>query len=363
MGVRLMDGFDSYGVVADLDERWATSNSATGLTLVTGRAGDESISPSGQSLQWAAAQVTTELRRSLGYPGFKDNTNPAVSDLYVFGFNVQFASLPSGDTVFFSLGSHGDDSIEGGLAISSTGEIKWIRDSVGSVVHTTTGTLTAGAWHHIELRVDIEDQTATSICEIAIDGSNEDFGGSVRLFGADPVTDLTFGPKVNTVGVFKIDDFYMIDELDGVSPTAKLGESQISTLYPNGDGNTSAWTRFSGATDWESVDEGRGTSHDGDTTYLESQTTGQQSLFTFTNLDGGVTDVDVVAVNMIAKKNGLGGPGLHAAKRTSTTTVVDTGTVQRAAVDTYVSSQKVFETDGLGAVSYTHLTLPTICSV
>jgi len=183
------------------------------------------------------------------------------------------------------------------------------------------------------------------VMEIAIDGTNEDFGASLRTIGHGHIIDMTIGPKVE-MGAVRIDDLYMIDTKDGVNPVARLGESQISTLYPDGDGNTTAWSFTGGASRWESVDEGEGTSHDGGTTYVHSQATGQQNLFTFGNLDSNVSAVDAVAVNVIGSKNGLGGLGYHAVKRTAATTVVDTAAVQRATVDSYVSSQRVYETDG-----------------
>lgn len=341
MGVRLLDGFDAYGAVADLEGQWVATNSATGLSLVTGRAGDESISPGGQALQWASGQLTTEIKRTVGLSG--DRVAP---DIWIFGFNVKFASLPAADTRFLAIGGSGDDDAEGQLEITSSGTLKWVREVTNDVA-TTTGALTAGAWHHIELTVECEDQTSTSVLEIAIDGTNEDFGAPTqRLVGQGPITDFTFGPKTNSVGAFSLDDFYLIDTTDGVTPTTLRGESQISTLYPDGDGNTTAWSFTGGATRWESVDEGEGVSHDGNTSYVHSQTAGQQNLFTFGNLDAGIANVDVVAVNIVGTKNGLGGPGFHAVKRTATTTVVDTGEVQRATVGSYVTSQKVFETDG-----------------
>jgi hypothetical protein len=138
----------------------------------------------------------------------------------------------------------------------------------------------------------------------------------------------------------------MIDTQDGVAPTTRLGVTQISTLYPDGDGDVQGWDAFGIGTRWQTVAEGEGTSHDGDTTYLYSPTTGIRNLFHFDDLDSGVAAVDVVAVNTVAKKNGLGGLGFHTVVKTGSTTVVDTGEVQRAAVGSYVASQRVLNTDG-----------------
>jgi hypothetical protein len=265
-------------------------------------------------------------------------------DVWVWGFNVYFGSLPASDASFIHWGAQGDDFNEGQLEVTSTGTIKWVRNGTNDEAETT-GVVTAGAWAHIEVMFECEDQIATGILEIAINGNNEDFTEAQRLMGAGPIVDVTIGPKV-AVGVFKIDDLYMIDTKDGVDPVVQLGETQISTLYPDGDGDVQGWDAFGIGTRWQTVAEGEGTSHDGDATYLYSPTTGIRNLFTFGDLDGGVTDVDVVAVNTVAKKNGLGGLGFHAVVKTGSTTVVDTGEVQRAAVNSYVPSQRVLNTDG-----------------
>lgn len=353
MSVRVLDGFDTYGSVADMAQKWIVTNSGTGLSFVSGRAGDDGILPAGQALQWAASQVTTKVRRPIGGVG----GIRTIPDIFIFGFNIKIGSLPVADTEILYLG-HETDFTSGGIEITSTGALNWSRST--TTLRTTTAQITAGSWHHIEVRVECEDGAAAAILEIAIDGVNQDWNtdGNKQLFGGDPVDTIHIGPSA-AMGLVSIDDFYILYENDGVDPFAQLGETQISTLYPTADGNTSAWTRFDGANDWESIDEGEGVGQDGDTTYISSQTTGQQSLFEFGDLDAQVSSVDAAVVNVIARKVGLGGPGFHTVKRTGTTTVVDTGEVQGAAVGSYVVSAKAYTTDG-ESVAFTPTTINSI---
>jgi hypothetical protein len=207
-------------------------------------------------------------------------------------------------------------------------------------------------WHHVVIRCEIEDNaTAGATLEIYLDGQKVVFSSSAFLLTIDddPITDFRFGPRAD-IGTFDLDDVWLLDETDGVAPTSSIGDVVVATIYPDGDGNTIAWTPLAG-TRWESVDEGAGVDHDGNATYVSSQTAGQQNLFTFGSVPAAVDSVGgALAINYVSSKEAaLGGPGFHAVKRTSTTTVVDDTFVMQSGQSGYTTSQKIWNTDGLGA--------------
>jgi hypothetical protein len=130
-----------------------------------------------------------------------------------------------------------------------------------------------------------------------------------------------------------------------------LGDVSVETVAVNGDGNTSAWTGVGGGTnDWERIDDALGTDADGDTTYIESSTAGQQSLFTFADLpadyDSQGRDIHCVAVNCIARQVEPGGASFYVVQRRSAT---DEYNPYRCAVaDGYLLSQTLLHTDATG---------------
>jgi len=341
MGVVFVDGFDWAGSAGGISEKWSVSNSGTGLSLVTGRDGV------GQALRWAAAQTTTGIHRPVPRPMFR-NTNT----VFTCGFAFRFQTLPTANAAILEvLGAIATNPYVAGLHITPVGCLGWKRTGVNRSQFGHAGRLQLNAWHHVMLRIEVEDQVGASnvTTEIWLDGESAiiDTNREIRNVDGDPVTDFSFGPSQD-IGTFDVDDFWLIDPDDGASPTTLLGDVVVATVYPDGDGNTSAWTLFGGASDWQSVDEGAGVDHDGNTTYVSSQTLGQQSLFTFGAVPAA-TDavVSAVAVNYVSsKENALGGPGFHAVKRTNTTTVVDSTFVMQSGQDDYVSSQKIWNTDG-----------------
>ncbi len=72
---------------------------------------------------------------------------------------------------------------------------------------------------------------------------------------------------------------------------------------PTGDGTTTAWTPSSGSDHYAMVDDPIGTPDD-DTTYLETSSTNQKELFTFTAFDINSSSIDKVTVFIRARDTG-----------------------------------------------------------
>jgi len=342
MGVSFVEGFDWAGSAAAISEKWSVGNSGTGLTLETGRDGV------GQCLRWASAQVTTAIWRQL-----PRSMADGQDHRFMVGFAFRISAYPSGD-ISNIIGLYGDtdDGRQAGVGISPAGVIGWVRNGgVGQrpfLSHPEP--ISLNVWHHFMCEVQIEDTGASSMTyDLYLDGKIVSMRSaiSVRTIDTDPVIDMRIGPT-SAMGTVDIDDFWMMVHDDGVAPTSLLGDVVVSTIHPDGDGNTSAWTRNTGTNDWEMVDEAAGVDHDGNTTYVSSQTAGQQSLFTFGAVNAAADSVvSALAINYVSSKEAaLGGPGFHAVKRTGTTTVVDDSFVMQSGQDDYVTAQKIWITDG-----------------
>lgn len=350
MGISFIEGFDwagSAGSSTGVGEKWGVSNSGTGLSLVTGRDGV------GQALRFASGQVTTQISR----PTSKSLID-ALNHHFVMGFAFRLSAYPTAHSMIMQLTggtTTSIDSKQGALVITTAGGLGWSDTANGleKVWMAHANLVQLNVWHHVSINVEIEDATGSGHdLEIYFDGKPQIFPTTriLRTIQGDPVTGFNFGPRV-AVGTFDVDDVWLLDPDDAQSPTTQIGDKVVATVYPDGDGNTSAWTLFGGASDWESVDEGAGVDHDGNTTYVSSQTLGQQSLFTLGAIPAATETVEsAVAINYVSSKEAaLGGPGFHAVKRTSTTTVVDDTFVMQSGQDDYLNSQKIWHSDGLDA--------------
>ena len=337
MSIKFIEGFDSYGSVAEMSHRWEVSNSGTGLSLVAGRSGYTNH----QAIRFAASQITTRLFHAIGIDGDNDSE-------MVFGFAFRFSVLPVSVSTILELGrDNGSGAVDhdtGNLAIDSSGNLLWRRDT--TTVQTGSAGLSVDVWYYIEVRVEIQDTSSAGDLQVWVDGALDINATSQRTITADPITYMSFGASA-AIGTLDFDDFYILDPLDGVSPTAALGDVTVSTLIPDGDGNTAAWTRVSGTNDWEMVDDGLATDPDGDTTYVSSSTAGEQSLFTLTALDSELSGeaVHVVAVNYVSMKDAAGGPGFYPVIRTNSVDLVGTDDPMNSGQGVYTYAQKLYPTD------------------
>jgi len=103
-----------------------------------------------------------------------------------------------------------------------------------------------------------------------------------------------------------LDDLYVLNTSGGAPHNTFLGDCQIETLFPDGDGNYTEFDTVVGsATHANNVDE---TPSDDDTTYNETATVNDRDTFTYGNLTaltGGMT-IFGVQINTTAKKDDAG---------------------------------------------------------
>ena len=346
MGIYFIDGFDAPGTATQTGElgmKWLVSNSGTGLSFVTGRSGGAGRSPAGQALRWASAQATTRISRPL----WKSGPDPSTaSNEYEFtiGFGYRLGSIPASASYLFRILNE-DGTIQSGLQVTSSGTLRWVRPGP-IVLATTSGQISAATWHHIEVYWGANGASRDTVLRIAIDGSVENFDGTLNNGTAN---DIDFGPDQTDMGTVDYDDIVFLDPQDGIDPVGPmLGETTIDTLAATGDGNSTAWTGVgTGTADWERIDDPLGTDADGDSSYIESSTPGQESLFTFTSLAGDANDPYCVAVNTIARQVEPGGASFYTMIRQSGAN--DYMPYRNPVCDSYMLSQVILHKDNSGS--------------
>jgi hypothetical protein len=331
MSIRFLEGFDAPATIGQLEEKWGVTNNGAGLSFVSGRTSGH------YALRWASGQAATKIYRPLTKPGVG-----AIADTsqHIFGFAFRFSAYPTTRARIMEIVN--SSSVVGGLAIMPHGSLAWVYDAGNFAVLPHHQHLKLNTWHHVEVHLEFSDASSSTLTmKLSVDGLINDYTNQVNTttIGTDPADSLQMGMSIS-VGTLDIDDFFMIDPEDGVAPTDMIGDMRIETLIPDGAGATTAWTGS-----YTDVDIALNTDHDGDTTKCESQTLGQQELFTFGNLAAAAAGVPpAVAVNYIAKKQSAGGASFHAVKRTTGSTV-DSNMAQTPQ-SSYGHSQKIWHTDG-----------------
>jgi hypothetical protein len=151
---------------------------------------------------------------------------------------------------------------------------------------SVTGLLTSAVWHYLEAEIVLHASSGS--VNIYLDGaliaaassvntlSASGGGGIIKLWGTTNAVSLLY------------DDIYI------VSGATRLGECKVETLRPTGD-TAVTWTPSSGTTNYNHVNE---TLVDGDTSYVQTATTGHGDLYTIGALSS--TPQNIYAVNVIS---------------------------------------------------------------
>lgn len=127
--------------------------------------------------------------------------------------------------------------------------------------------------------------------------------------GADVITKFRIGETNVPSGVFdptyhvNLTDFYLIDDVAGNGPVARVGDSEMLARFPNAAGAFSDFTPSAGS-NWQNVDD---RPHDSDATRNTSSTVGHKDRYGFENLPDGF-DARVISVThgYLLKKDDAG---------------------------------------------------------
>lgn len=216
------------------------------------------------------------------------------------------------------------------VGIDASGHLT-IYGPAGTVVATSTATMTNLAWHYIEAKVSIADTGGT--VDVHLDGTSVvTYTGDTRNAATGVVSTIALSRPGSTGG--QADDSYALD-LTGSAPYNDfLGDIAVRTLLPNGNGASSDFLGSDGnSTDnYLLVDETNSSSTD----YVAASAAAKTDLYTM--FDVPTTDLPLATQQLTyAAKSDAGTPPVL-----KPVTKGDGGTVREETAVTLSTTYQVF---------------------
>lgn len=261
MTVLFMDGFDHYETV-DVLKKWTSANwTPTAGTTQPG------VSPA-----WARPPGGGQGICLLNHTLSKSFDN-VLCAIVGFNFNIQAGTTATPILVFEDPAG----SEQCSLRLDVNQRLTMTRN--GTVLATSTNTLSIGDWNHLEVKVTVHNVSGTYECRV--NGSSTGWIPAATGANTRAQTNNYFSTIMIRSGTSRtcfFDDFYV---LDMVSPNnAFLGPQKISTIYPVATGSYSQWTP-NYMTNFGNVNE---PTADGDASFNYSSTANQIDSFHFSHL-------------------------------------------------------------------------------
>ena len=270
MALLFMDGFDYYGAVAQVLQRW-TSTNISSSSLGTGRSG------SGQCFQ---------LNNASGQPHFYKLLHPTTDySTIIFGFWFRVDSLSNGDKSIIYICSNATASIEAAVAYTAAGALEIRRGNAasGTILGTTPVLLATNTWTHIEVKYTAHNTTGQFA--LKVNGILYlDYAGDTTAGGAAAVDSLLHFGSNSGVMTKSFDDYFCCDNSGSIN-NDWMGMCSVRTLAPDGAGDETDWVPSAGS-NYQCVDEA--TAND-DTDYVAAATAGDRDLYTLNT--AGLTSV------------------------------------------------------------------------
>lgn len=277
MALRWLDGFEHYGVEANLWSKYywggdigsfATSPVRTGTYCIYG-AYNDGIILSLPQIGWSTA---TEV-----YTGI--------------AFQVTALSTGANDFIRMMATTSSDHSR---IRFEGPTNTFYLYDSTSSIIDTdATGYVSVGVWHYAEFYTKVGGVGSGEVI-FRIDGIevfNESTSGDYQYGTENYIEHVNIGfPQ--SMGY--MDDFYVDD-------AQFHGAIKVHTFFPDSDGTHTDFVRNTGSNDYECVDDFP--TPDDDTSYIEGSTLGDKSTFGFT-LTGITNKIVGVQVNHRISKTG-----------------------------------------------------------
>lgn len=324
------DSFDHY---TTLSQKW---------DLVTG-----SPTISGTGARNGSGGVTLAAGCRL-----QKNIGTAVSG--VLGFALNYHSAGSFDE---NICAFVDASLpeQIGVGVTSAGKIIVSRGSSGAapsqgtVLGTSTLSMSFGVWHYIEVKVLISATVGTvevrvdGVVFLALTGQNTKSTSNTSFSAIHIGTAVASGPT------YYIDDVYFCD-LTGSQNNDFLGDTRVQAVLPTANGTTNNFTRGGTNTgaNWSQVNENP---PDDDTTYNTDGTVNDIDRYTYPAISSVTGVIRGVAINMRARKDDAGTRSIRGAVKSSSTTG-DTG-ADIPMSSGYASVQGILELDPATSAAWT----------
>lgn len=281
MAILMFDGFDGYDAEADLTSYggWDFRFYITPSTTVRVGSGKSILlDPDNGALRKAFAAAQTG------------------KTIYC-GFAYQFSVAGGSDVrvpLFTLFATIDDTNPQLSVYINkATSQLEIVRGT--TVLATGATALTTTDWRYVEIKMLIDN--AAGACEVKLDGLSE-----VAVSGVDTANAASTAVLYFALGMVQnsyvaggyIDDFYILNS-DGTANNTYLGEQRCEIMTPTSDA-TVAWSRFTGSTNFENVDDPIGAPDD-DTTYVYSSTAAQKDEYGLSDLTavGAVAGVKLIS--------------------------------------------------------------------
>lgn len=277
-----VDGFDHYAT-ADIAKKWTShSNGVIGST--TKRTGT-------QALTFVSNSGGNNVSKTL----------PVQVRTVVVGLAYQPPSAPGGTPALIVLGAGSTGSGGGQFVLALNGALTvsvyrgYHTSSIitGTLLGTSTATLTTGAWNYLELRAYIDDTAGEY--EVRLNGVSILSGTAVdtkqQTANYVDVVQLLCGAVVSF-----IDDLYIRGDTV-LTAGGFLGDCKVLTRYPDAPGTYTQLTPSAGA-NWQCVDEAL---FNGDTDFNSGSTVGNRDTYAMQALGDSGTIKAVQAVFAVKK--------------------------------------------------------------
>lgn len=172
----------------------------------------------------------------------------------------------------------------------------YFNDAVsGSLIGTSTASLTASGWHHLEAKC-VVSETLGSI-EVKLNGETIYVATDLDT-GTDEVAQVAWGTGYSNNGSpYYLDDVVIWDS-EGDNNMDFLGPVRVYTFYPENDVSPVDWTANGASTIAQCIDE---TAPDGDTTYTQGSNEGDVFQVTLPELPDDIGLINAVQINNMSK--------------------------------------------------------------
>lgn len=328
MALVFCDGFDSYAATADMAKKWGTNNGWV-YNATAGRSG-------GGAMQ-ATSVVTI----------FTPLTIISSTQQSVFGWWMKVSAIPAATTpIAWPV------DVNGSPPASSNNQLQVITGSGLLRVSLNGGTflngnvnVCDGLWHWIEWNTECRTGgLATQILYVdsLIQFSTGGVNTSIMTQGGFEFSGLA-GCTLT------IDDFIAYNDFAGGGPVVSsfpLNPRNITTFRPDAD-NTQAFSRSAGAANYSLVNE---QTQDGDTTYVECGTSGDQDLYEYAAYSTNPANITSIMLNNVVDNPNAGTINFQAACKSGATTTLGTSIV---APSSYFTKQQQYPVDPNTAAAWT----------
>lgn len=268
------------------------------------------------------------------------------ADLWVIQGWLKCSTLPSSPAHFIQFQDSAARVLVA-LRITGDGRLK-LYDADGYVGQTAAGKITNEQYHYFEFKVAINDCSGSAA--VRIDGTLIFNQGSIDTsYGSNPDRIILSGTGPDTNQAYW-DDLILINDLGG-SGVAKdwIGRKRVLELKGIADTSQEDWSRSAGSDSYSLLNENIPGDHDGDLTYINDDTPGQETRIELEKLGVGPA---IFAVNTLsaARETEADGTALRHTLKSGASTY-ESGDIDLET--TYQTDRTVWELDPNGDIDWT----------